>query len=164
MQDKFAMFDIAGDLTAAAFGNGAAGSYVSSESYDTAAAGVPNAVGPIGTIGGPLMHDLGRGLRLKFYAQIVTAVTSAGSATLEVDFVCADDAALATNLTTLLQSPAIAKATLLKGYRFRHGSTPGVVPREFVGAQYVIATATLTAGKITTGLMLDEDDNADVLG
>jgi hypothetical protein len=176
MQDKFATFDIAVDLTTAGvsgtgFNAGAVGAYTSINgpngggSYDTYATGVPNAVGPsLGTIGGPLLHDLGRGIRLKFYSQIVLAVTSAGAATLEVDFICADTQDLVTNQTVLIQSPAIAKTALVAGYRYRHGTTPGVVPRRFVGALYTIGGATITAGKITSGLMLDVDDHADVLG
>lgn len=173
-QDKFAMFDIASDFTQAGasgvgFNSGGIGAYTSpgntGGSYDTGAAGVPTAVGPSGgTIGGPLMHDIGRGVRLKLFVQIVVAVTSAGAAGVEADFICGDEATLVTNQTILLQSPSIAKATLVVGYRFRHGSTPGVVPRRFVGMLYTIATNTLTAGKVTAGLMLDVDDHADVLG
>lgn len=175
MQDKFCMFDIAADLTlAGASGTGFAAGVVGTYSciggsYDTGPTGVPAAIGPSfagaggGTIGGPLIHDLGRGIRLKFYAQIVLAVTSAGAATLEVDFICSAAQDLSAP-TTLLQTPAIGKAALVVGYRFRHGSTPGVVPQRFVGSQYVIGGATITAGKITSGLMFDVDDHADVLG
>lgn len=173
MQDKFCMFDIASDFTQAGasgtgFASGVVGAYTSpgntGGSYDTAAVGSPAAIGPQGAIGGPLLHDLGRGIRLKLYVQIVTAVTSAGAASVSADFICADDATLVTNQTNLLQSGGIAKATLVVGYRFRHGHTPGVVPRRFVGMLYTIITNTLTAGKVTAGLMLDVDDHADVLG
>ncbi len=166
MQDSFTTFDTpaTGILTGAQFGAGAIGTTTSTKSYDTLATGTPAAVGPGGPIGGPLIHDLGRGLRLKFYAQITTAVTSAGAATVQVNFACADDAALVTNIQALLVSEAVAKAALVAGYRYRHGSTPGVVPRRFVGAQIVIAAAALTAGAYCSGLMLDVDDHADVLG
>lgn len=173
-QDKFCMFDIASDLTQAGasgvgFNAGGVGAYTSpgntGGSYDTGAVGVPNAVGPSGgTIGGPLMHDFGRGRRLKLYAQIVTTVTSAGAATLQLDFICGDEATLVTNQTSLLNTGAIALANLVAGYRFRFGSTPGVIPRRFIGLLYTIGTATITAGKVTAGLMLDVDDHADVLG
>ena len=173
MQDKFAMFDIAADLTLAGvsgtgFGGGLVGAYTSiGGSYDTYAVGVPNAIGPsgaAGTIGGPRLHDLGRGQRLKLYSQIVVAVTSAGAATLQEDFICADEVTLVTNQTSLMNTGAIGKAVMVVGYRFRWGSTPGVVPRRFVGMLYTIGGATITAGKVTSGLMLDVDDNADVLG
>lgn len=169
MQDAFAMFDTPaqGVLTGAQFGAGAVGSYTSTKSYDTGVAGVP----PVGitdaagghTLGGPVIHDLGRGIRLNFDARIHVAVTSAGAATVEVDFISSATADLAA-ATTLLLTPAIGKAALVIGYRFRHGHTPGVVPGRFVGAQVVIGTAALTAGTYSSGLMLDQEDHADVLG
>lgn len=171
MQDSFAMFDTqtTGVLTGAQFGAGVAGSYTSTKSYDTAAAGSPAATVAFGAsgggpIGGPLIHDLGRGRRLNFDARIHVAVTSAGAATVQVNFICADDAALTANVQALLASEVVAKATLVIGYRYRHGHTPGVIPRRFVGAQVVIGTAALTAGTYSSGLMLDQEDHADVLG
>lgn len=176
MQDSFCMFDknvslLTAGASGTGFNAGAAGAYTNiGGSYDTGVAGVPAAVGPTvlgaggGTIGGPLIHDIGRGIRLKYYAQITAAVTSAGAATLQVDFICADTQDLVTNQTMLLSSGPIAKAALVTGYRFRHGSTPGVVPRRFIGSLYTIAVAALTAGFISSGLMLDVDDHADVLG
>jgi len=172
-QDKNAMFDIASDLTQAGvsgtgFGAGATGAYTSPSntggSYDCAAAGVPSAVGPSGTIGGPLLHDYGRGRRLRLYSQIVLAVTSAGAATLQEDFICADTPDLVTNQQSLLNTGAVGKAALVAGYRFRWSDTPGVIPRRYIGLLYTIGAATITAGKVTSGLMLDVDDHADVLG
>lgn len=167
MQDKFSQFDIALDLTTLAAG--VVGSYPSTNSYDTASAGVPAASVSFGasgggTIGGALLHDFGRGLRLKFEVQIVLAVTSAGAATLEADFVSDSNQNLATALTTLLRSAAIGKAVLVPGYRFPFSNTAGKVPQQFIGAQYVIGGATITAGKVTSGLNLDTDDHADVFG
>lgn len=174
MYDAFATFDTGntvggaaatGVLTGAQFGAGVVGSYTSTKSYDTGAVGVPAAVGPSGgTIGGPLLHDLGRGVRLRFDVRITAAVTSAGAATVGVTFVCADDGPLATNLTTLLDSGAIPKATLVVGYRFRHGHTPGIIPRRFVGAGVVIGAANLTAGTYSAALTLDQEDHADIFG
>lgn len=169
MQDSYAQFDINADLTTAAFGAGVVGSYPSLKSYDTFAAGVPAAAvswgsAGGGTIGGPLLHDFGRGLRLKFEVQITLAVTSAGAALVEADFVSDSNQNLATALTVLLRSAAIGKAALVQGYRFAHSYTAGKVPQQFIGAQYVISGATVTQGKITSGLNLDTDDHADVFG
>ena len=178
MMDAFATFDTGntvggaaaiGVLTGAQFGAGAAGTYTSTKSYDTLATGVPAAVGPTfagsggGTIGGPLIHDLGRGIRLKFDARITVAVTSAGAATVQVNFLNSVNADLSAGVA-LLSSEVVPKATLVVGYRFRHGHTPGVVPSRYVGAQVVIGTATLTAGAYSAALMLDQEDHADVLG
>lgn len=178
MFDAFATFDTgntvggaaaSGILTGAQFGAGAAGTYTSSKSYDTGAAGVPAAIGPSylgaggGTIGGPLIHDLGRGIRLKFDVRITAAVTSAGAATVQVNFLNSVNADLSAGVA-LLSSEVVPKATLVVGYRYRHGHTPGVVPSRYVGAQVVIGTAALTAGTYSAGLTLDEEDHADVLG
>lgn len=165
MQDAFAMFDTPaqGVLTGAQFAAGVVGTYTSTKSYDTGAAGVPAAVGPGGTIGGPLIHDLGRGIRLKFDARIHVAVTSAGAATVQVNFLNSANADLSAGVAQIF-SEVVPKATLVVGYRFRHGHTPGVVPSRYVGAQVVIGTATVTAGTYSSGLMLDQEDHADVLG
>lgn len=172
MQDSFAMFDIAGDLPT--ISGGATGTFYSTNSYDTGAQGTAPAVivdgGTSFRIGGPRLHDLGRGRRLLFYAQIVTTyLAAAGASTLQVGFVADDDSAGTNRLTSLL-SNAVAKANLTQGYRFSPGSTPGKIvnsagsPARYVYAAYIIATNPSTAGKITSGLMLDVDDNADVLG
>lgn len=171
MQDAFCMFDTPaqGVLTSAQFGAGVAATYTSTKSYDTAAVGVPAAVGPTfagaggGTIGGPLIHDLGRGIRLKYDVRIHAAVTSAGAATLQVNFLNSVNADLSAGVA-LLSSEVVPKATLVIGYRFRHGHTPGVVPSRYVGSQVIIGTANLTAGTYSSGLMLDQEDHADVLG
>lgn len=168
MQDAFAMFDIAGDLPT--ISGAGTGTFYSTSSYDSYAAGSPLAAGPTGAIGGPLLHDLGRGRRLLFYAQIVTTyLAAAGASTMRVDYVADDDSA-GTNRQVLLSSLAIGKANLTAGYRFDHGSTPGKIynsagaPARCSYASYVIATNPPTAGKITSGLMLDVDDHHDLLG
>lgn len=178
MIDAFAQFDsgntvggaaATGILTGAQFAAGVVGTYTSTKSYDTAAVGLPAASVSFGAsgggpIGGPLIHDLGRGRRLNFDARITAAVTSAGAATVQVNFICADDGPLTVNPQALLLSEVVGKALLVIGYRYRHGHTPGVVPRRFVGAQVVIGTANLTAGTYSSGLMLDQEDHADILG
>lgn len=168
MQDSFAMFDIATDLPT--LSGAATGTFYSANSYDSAVPGSPNPTGPGGAIGGPLLHDLGRGRRLLFYSQLVTTyLAAAGASTLQVNYVADDDSA-GTNRNVILQSAAVAKASLVQGYRFPHGSTPGKIynsagaPARFHYAQYVIATNPSTQGKITSGLMLDVDDHHDLLG
>lgn len=183
MKDLLATFDAKASLLSAQFGGGAAGTYTSNFSYDTAGgavstaaqgvttagAGIPNAATSFGAsgggpIGGPLLHDFGRGRSLLFIAQITTAVTSAGAATVQVNFIQADDAALATNAVATLFSGVIPKATLVAGYRFLHKRTPGKISQRWIGAQVVIGTAALTAGAYSADLALDIDDHADVYG
>ena len=169
IQDVLAIFD-----DKVAVNNGVTfviGTQLCTNSYDTSIAGVPAAAvlftgqSTGAGIGGPLLHDVGRGVRakrLKIVVQVTTACTGA-TATVQAQFICSAAAALSAP-TVLLSTAAIAVAALVAGYRFRFGSLPGVVPQEFVGIQYVVATANLTAGAFSSSLILDEDDHADILG
>lgn len=140
-----------------------AGTYLSDKSIDlqsgqgTADGGLP-AAGAFGTdyLGGAVPSDPGKSL-LRFLAQVVQTFTSAGAATLQVNLVSADDAALTTNLTVLSSTAVLAKATLVAGYKFLiTGRLPPGITQRFVGLQYVIGTATTTAGKVTAGIAIDE--------
>lgn len=136
-------------------------------SLDTFAAGSPLAAGVQGAIGGPLLHDIGRGNSPKLRVQITTAAVGA-TATLSAQVIQGDDGALTTNKEVLLQTPAIAVATLVAGYKFRLPFPEHGVTRRFVGTQYVIATANFTAGALDSCLLgcgdVAEDSNADILG
>jgi len=70
-----------------------------------------------------------------------------------VQFQCveADNAALTSNLTVLAETPAIAIATLVAGYKVKLPAFPPGAKR-YKGIQYVIAVATTTAGKVTASL------------
>jgi hypothetical protein len=163
--DKLAIFDdkfaVAGWIV---------GANLSQFSYDTYPAGVPAAVGLSpgggGAIGGPLLHDIGRGRPVHLLSQVNTTFTSGGAPTLIARVVVADNGPLTTNLTPLLQTPdtVIPLATLVAGYRFPFKTLPGKVPRQFVGMQYTVAVAVYTGGTITSALVLGADDHADILG
>ena len=100
-------------------------------------------------------RDIGEGEDLYTVIHITTAVTSGGSATLAFNFVTADDSALTTNVTILYTTPAIAKATLIAGYRYPIIEVPkGVLYQRYCGFQQVIGTAALTAGKATCAFVL----------
>lgn len=168
-QDILATFDDKRDVSSAALGTGifsvANSPNKSTNSYDTSAKGVPLAAlnyAAAGGIGGPLLHDIGRGRKVKLVVQVTTTMVGA-TATLSVDFISSATQDLGTP-TVLLSSAAIAIGTLVAGYRFRFGSIPGVVPQQFVGVQYNVGTATITAGNISAFLALDVDDHADILG
>ncbi|MBS2025211.1 MAG: hypothetical protein JST92_22655, partial [Deltaproteobacteria bacterium] len=87
--------------------------------------------------------------------RIDTTVTSAGAATVQLQLVTADDQGLTTNLTVIQQTDAIAKAALVKGYRFLLGKLPPGLARRFLGVRYVIGTAALTAGTASASLVLN---------
>lgn len=117
-----------------------------------------------GPIGGPVIHDIGRGRRIPLFVQITSAVTSAGAATVQCDLVTADDGPLTVNKTVILSSAPIAKAALVAGYRFRMGVVPKGITQAFMGVQFTVGTAVATAGKVTAALALDDNDHADILG
>lgn len=127
----------------------AAGSWLSDNVIDL---GVAQA-GPLGTP----VYDVGRGQDKQLVVQITeTFLAAAGAATLQVELVQADDAAITQNVETLVRSEAIAKAALVAGYQFR---TPCEIPpgvtRRYLALRLTIATNPGTAGKLTAGVVYD---------
>jgi hypothetical protein len=168
--DKLALFDDR-TIMGGAGSPWIVGTNLSVNSYDTGAAGVPAAIGanPLGAagqpIGGPLLHDIGRGRPILLLAQINTTATSAGAPTLQVTFVQADTGDLVTNINPLLLTPAaIPLATLVAGYRFPFKTLPGKISRRFIGLQWIVGVAAYTGGTVTAGMTVGTDDRADVLG
>lgn len=160
--DKLALFDDKTALT-----TWIVGANLSVNSYDCLAAGTAPAIAMGGGIGGPVLHDIGRGRPIRLLVQINATATSGGAATLIARFVAADNGALTSNLTTLIQSPdtVIPLATLVAGYRFPFKTLPGKIPKQFIGMQYSVGTAIYTGGTITAGMMMvGADDHADILG
>lgn len=101
-------------------------------------------------------HDLGAGSRRPMLiVQVDQTFTSAGAATLKVQLIT-DDAAALSSPTILQSSEVIALATLVAGYRFRLAIPEGVLER-YLGVQYVIGTATTTAGKCSAWLGSEAD-------
>lgn len=99
-------------------------------------------------------HDAGQS-ELAIDARVVETFTSAGAATVQLQVVGYDDAARTLNRTVYVESDLIAKATLVKGYRFTVGRLPPGMKQEFLCIEYVIGTATTTAGKISADLVLN---------
>lgn len=127
----------------------AVGNLLSTNSVDTGAAGTL----PVGyNARGSAPHDPGAGTPIEIECKINTTVDSAGgAATIEFQLVMADDEALATNLTVLSRTAAIAEATLVKGYRaYIAGVVPPGVSRRFLGIRYVIAGEAVTVGTVTS--------------
>ncbi|MFA5943187.1 MAG: Bbp16 family capsid cement protein [Candidatus Thermoplasmatota archaeon] len=116
------------------------------------------AVGTVPGLGGQPLADLMRGNRPRIVAQIVEAVVGTVS-TITVEVVCAENAALTTNLRVLDTSLAIAEATLVAGYQFHIDITTKMTAAErYLGLRYTIGTATTTAGTITAWLELNPSD------
>lgn len=139
-----------------------ASTIVSTNSIDTwkgraAAAGTPN-------LGGPLTGNFGAGNdELDGLAVVTQTFASAGAATLQIQYIQADDANLTVNVEMLRESRALAAGTqpsiFVAGGRFSLGKPPSMT-RRFLGLSYVIGVATTTAGKITAGLTKGVPSNA----
>ena len=89
--------------------------------------------------------------------QVDTALTSGGASTLVVSLVTDDNEAFS-SATTLLSTPAIPKATLVRGYQFSIGYLPPNVER-YVKLVYTVGTADFTAGNINAALVLARQTN-----
>lgn len=132
----------------------AAGTYVSTNTIDLGTAGT------IPHLGGTPLMDIGRGNEPDLLCQITETFTSGGAATLTVQLIQSANADLSSP-TILQTTPALALATLVAGYQFRLRIPPGISAR-YLGVQYVIGTATTTAGTVTAGIVLDKQTNPTV--
>ena len=92
--------------------------------------------------------------QLALLCEVVTAFTSGGSATLQVQFQTAPDngSGAPGAWSTLAQSDAIPVASLVQGYKFLPNEVPGGTQR-FVRLNYVIGTAAMTAGMLKAALV-----------
>lgn len=131
-----------------------AGTYVSTNTIDLGVAGT------IPGIGGTPINDIGRQRHLELLVQVVETVASGGSATVSFQLIQSANADLSSP-TVLQQTPAIAYAGLTAGYQARLAVPAGITQR-YLGVQYVIATATTTAGKVTAGLVEAKQTNPTV--
>lgn len=92
---------------------------------------------------------------LELFAQIVsTYLASGGASTLKVDVQTAPDDGSGGigSWVTLASSDAIAKASLVAGYKFAISGFLPTPTQRFLRLQYTIATSDGTAGAITAGL------------
>lgn len=138
MLDKQTTFSDQQDLAQAA------GTYLSTNAYDQGAAALD-------TLGNTITKDKGRIRELELLVQVTETFTSGGAGTLQVNLIT-DDAEALGSPTIIQSSPAIALATLKAGYQFRLALPAGLAER-YIGCQYVVGTATMTAGKVTAGLI-----------
>ena len=183
--DVLATFENSTLLSALWTGNG---TFVSTSNYDTGVAGGAGVQGNSSTvtgsggggagvanspaalsfpgaasqIGGPLLHDIGRGKPVFLMAQIGTAA-AAGGTSVAMSFV-SDDAALLASVTDIIKTPVIVTAAMTLGYRFPFKTVPAKVTERFVGLQYLVVGTFTGAATLFAGLLLGVDDHADVIG
>lgn len=131
-----------------------AGTYLSTNSLDL---GLPGTIPAAFQAVGSMYKNAAEQDFMAIMVQVTTTFTSGGAATLQVNLI-SDDAAALGSPTILHSTPAIALATLVAGYRFRIGIPPRIA-EQYLGIQYVIGTATTTAGNVTAGLLFDRQGN-----
>lgn len=109
-------------------------------------------------------RDMGIGTPLRLLVQVSTAFVSAGGGTLQVTLQgAADDGTGApAAFSGWWSSPLYTIAQLSAGSRLLNMDFPrppdGVVVPRFVRLLYSVATATITAGAVVAGVVLDRDD------
>jgi len=99
--------------------------------------------------------NFGKGEPVRIMVRLTETVTSAGAATLQIKLIEASDEALSADVVVLKETIALAKAILVAGYEVVFELPVGVLGNKFIGLQYIIATATTTAGTATAGVVLD---------
>jgi len=100
-------------------------------------------------------RQIGPGNELYVFWQIIAAVTGTSS-TLQVRLVNSAAAGLGSP-TVLLDSGAIAEATLIAGYGITWVVPTDVLLLRYVGLDYTIGTATTDGGTITAGIVASTD-------
>lgn len=110
-------------------------------------------VGDVVDTGGDGINDIDS---MYLVIQVDTAVTSAGSATVEFQLVSDAQGAIATDGTATVhyKSAAIPKATLVAGYTVAQVELPKGQYERYVGILQNVGTAALTAGKVNAFLTM----------
>lgn len=145
--------DVQNTFLNAALNTGAPASFQGTGSYDLW--GGQTAL-PVDAIGNTINIDPGLGWPLRVLFEITTAVTSGGAATVQFQLLMSDDAAQTVNATVVASTRVWGKASLVVGFKDRLVVPPNVTQR-FLGIQYVVGTAALTAGVLFAGLVRDEE-------
>lgn len=152
--DAFLTFDSAVSLAIAA------GTQASTNVIDLHMAGIPTLANGQGA------RDIGIGddPALKIYCQVTTTFTSLGAATLSVTLQGATDngSGAPAAYSSWWASPAYALATLNAGSQLFNMDMPrppdGIAIPRFLRLLYTVGAATVTAGAVSAGIVLDRID------
>lgn len=97
--------------------------------------------------------DVGKSKFAEFLCQITTACVGVG-ASIQAQLIESANANLSSP-NVIQSTAAIPVASLVAGYQFRLEMPPGIVQR-YLGVQYVITGAAITAGAVMAGPVLDK--------
>ena len=153
--DNYQSFDIGSSLAIAA------GTQASANTLDY---GITSGIPTSANGGGARDMGIGDDPALKLLVQVGTAFTSGGAGTLSVAIQGAPDsgAGVPGAFTTWWTSPTYALATLAAGERLLDMDFPrppaGIAVPRYVRLLYTVGTATMTAGTISSYVVLDRDD------
>lgn len=103
-----------------------------------------------------LNDDVGKGNPIPILAQVTTAMTAAGAATLVINISTGATTALG---TTIASVGPIAVADLVAGYQMAIQVLPNKITERYLGIEYVVATGPMTAGNITAGITMGNQTN-----
>lgn len=106
-----------------------------------------------------LAFPVNQGVGVPFYWYVATsaAATSGGSATLALELVTAEDAALTTSPVVLMRTPVFPVAELT-AYKFLFAAPiPFAEYKQFLGIRQVTGVAAFTAGSINSFLTQEPD-------
>jgi hypothetical protein len=106
---------------------------------------------------GNTARDMGKGRDLEIAVEVTTAFT--GGTSLQVQLVCADDAAISTNVTVIVLTAAIPLASLTAGtiIPLHWDRVDPLVARRYMALQYIIL-GTMTAGAVNSFVVTSLQD------
>lgn len=111
------------------------------------------------TIDLSVARDMGQGNELTMVFSVTEAVTAAGAATVTFQVISSASANLSSP-TVIGSSAVIGKAALPIGTQVAVKINPLIASlgQQYIGANYVVATGPLTAGKFTADVVTDIQD------
>lgn len=139
----------------------AAGTQVSTNVIDL---GITSGIPTSANGGGARDIGIGDDPAMKLLVQVITTFTSGGAGTLAVALQGAVDngSGVPAAFSTWYTSPTYALATLVAGERLLDMDMPrppaGIAIPRFLRLNYTVATATMTAGAVSSYIVLDRDD------
>lgn len=96
-------------------------------------------------------RDIGNSEELYLMVQVTTTAASSGSTTVAFSLQCDDNTSFS-SAKTVIDSGAIAKATLVAGYQMFIPIPPGC-DEQYVRLYYTVGTANMTAGAFTAAIV-----------